>query len=223
MTGALLYKEWIKTRQALAVTVAVFAAFAIYSYIGMSQDFRISGAVAVWANVIMKDADIIPGMFRWFPLIAGILLAVVQFSPEMASKRLKLTMHLPMPETRIMVTMTAYGFTVLLLLNILAGGVFAAQAAMSYPAEIVEALISKLAPWCVAGLSAYLLAVWVCVEPTWRQRVANTVAAVFALSALFLSSGSWAYIKFMLLLIAAIALSFLFPLYSAARFKDGAQ
>ena len=37
-------------------------------------------------------------MLQYIPLIAGILMAIVQFVPEMQRKCLKLTLHLPYPD-----------------------------------------------------------------------------------------------------------------------------
>ncbi len=108
MYQAIFYKEWIKTRMILLLLLLVFAGMIAYSFINTAQLFRVAGAVNTWENTIMKDIPLISEM-KWLPVLAGLLLAIVQYVPEMQNKRLKLTLHLPLPETRIIYSMLVYG------------------------------------------------------------------------------------------------------------------
>ena len=57
-------------------------------------------AAHVWEVMLQRDVIFID-MLQYIPLIAGILMAIVQFVPEMQRKCLKLTLHLPYPELKM--------------------------------------------------------------------------------------------------------------------------
>ena len=66
------------------------------------------GCSCVQRDVIFID------MLQYIPLIAGILMAIVQFVPEMQRKCLKLTLHLPYPELKMTGNMLLSGLVLLL-------------------------------------------------------------------------------------------------------------
>ena len=223
MYQALFYKEWIKTRRVIWLAGIIFTGMIIYSFIDMGQAFRVGGAVTTWSNVLLKDASILPSAIRWAPLLAALLLAFSQFVPEMVNKRLKLTLHLPLPETNIMSSMLCYGVAVLLALYLFVYAILLTGLAVYYPYEILMMMTAKSLPWFLGGLAGYLLAAWVCLEPVWRQRICNSFIAICALSLFFLDAPSGAYLP-LLGWLAAIALAaFGFPFYSASHFKEGKQ
>lgn len=222
MSISLFYKEWIKTRKVLLLTAIVFACFIIYTFINVGQMFRIGGAVQVWADVMLKDVSLLPRM-EWLPLIFSVLFGLTQFVPEMTSKRLKLTLHLPMPEGKIICTMLMYGLVSLLLLYILIYAVLIIGMGIYYPAEIVISMCKASAPWFLAGIAGYLFIAWICFEPVWRQRVLNALIAVYALTFFMINSKSGAYMPFIPYLVVLIIIAYIFPFYSMYRFKEGAQ
>ena len=223
MVKALFYKEWIKTRTIVFLAVALIAGFVAYTFINTAQMFRVSGAVNVWNNVITKDMSLLSGAMQWLPVLAGLMLALAQFVPEMTDKRLKLTLHLPLREGTTVSIMLAYGLLVLLAVFALTYGVLTAGFSAYYPCEMIAGMIWRSLPWFIAGLCAYLLAAWVCFEPVWRQRIFNALIGVCLCSFFFIAAPSRAYIPMLPWMIAFTVVCFAFPFYSASRFKDGAQ
>lgn len=57
--------------------------------------------------------------FDLYPLLAGLLLAIVQFVPEMQQKRLKLTLHLPYPQNRMLMLMLIAGLSELIVIYLI--------------------------------------------------------------------------------------------------------
>ena len=222
MWKSIIYKEWIKTRSIIAVIVCVFLGVGIYSFISINQNIRLVGIVGVWEDTIQKD-PVIFGYFQYLPLFAGILLAIAQYIPELQSKRLKLTLHLPLNENGIMMTMLLYGIIVIALLLIVTIPVLLLGLSRSYPSEIVFSALHQLVPWFFAGLAAYTITAWVCLDPQWKQRIFNIIPGLFFLSFFLLSAKSRAFCPFMPFLIVAIIVSFFFSFYSTARFKEGVQ
>lgn len=96
MLKAILYKEWIKSRWYLAVAFAVTCAFAGYAMLRLYRALGMMGAGHIWEVMVTRNAVFVEQM-EYVPLLAGLLLAVVQFAPEMHRKCLKLTLHLPVP------------------------------------------------------------------------------------------------------------------------------
>lgn len=74
---------------------------------------EMKGAAHVWEVMLQRDVIFID-MLQYIPLIAGILMAIVQFVPEMQRKCLKLTLHLPYPELKMTGNMLLSGLVLLL-------------------------------------------------------------------------------------------------------------
>ncbi len=117
--------------------------------------------------------------------------------PEMHHKCLKLTLHLPYPQLRMINLMLLYGLVVLLicfaanyvLMTVYMQGVLA-------PEHYSRILLTAL-PWYLAGIAAYLLISWICLEPTWKRRVLNLVISVLLLRIFFLAPAPEAYNAFL--------------------------
>lgn len=223
MFQALFYKEWIKTRRIILLIGVVFAGIIIYTFINTQQAFRIGGAVQVWADIIIKDALVLPYIIKWIPLLAALLLAISQFAPEMVDKRLKLSLHLPIPDTQIITAMLCYGLLVLLGIYAITYVVLAVGLSLYYPIEIEIQAFWKSLPWFIAGFTGYLLASWVCLEPVWRQRISNAFISICILALYFIGVQSGAYIPLLPVLIVILIVCFGLPFYSTIRFKEGQQ
>lgn len=223
MVKALYYKEWIKTRRAVLLAVVVMAAACAYTFINTAQEFRAAGAVSVWNGVITKDAPLLPAFVKWLPALAGLLFAFAQFTPEMTDKRLKLTLHLPVREGRIVSALLSYGTAVLASIFVAVYAALVAGFGAYYPREIVSAMCLQTLPWFLSGLCAYLLTAWVCLEPVWRQRILNGAAGAILASPLLLGAPSGGYGPMVPYMIVFTLVCFSFPFHSVARFKQGAQ
>ncbi|MDR2413792.1 MAG: hypothetical protein LBD64_02255 [Odoribacteraceae bacterium] len=223
MIQAICYKEWIKTRQALLLSGLLLAAYVAYAFIHTGQLFRVDGAVAAWTGMILKGTFLLPAALRWIPLATGVLVGLAQFVPEMTERRLKLTLHLPLPETRVLSIMLLHGVVMLLALYLSTSLVLWAGLSSYYPPEIVGALAWQALPWFAAGLSGYLFTAWACVEPAWRQRVMNALVAVGALAACYIDGKAGSYLPFLPWLAVIALVAFRAPFHAAARFKEGVQ
>lgn len=113
MFSAIFYKEWIKTRRTVGLILLLLVALLVYALVQMGQTLRVNGAVQAWSAVLLKDMSLVPEVTKWFPLLTGLLLGVAQFIPEMTDKRLKLTLHLPLRESKIVFVTLLYGIAVL--------------------------------------------------------------------------------------------------------------
>lgn len=223
MYRALFYKEWIKTRRAFLLVTLLLIALIIYTFVNTSQQFRLNGAVSVWSTAVLKDMSVLPDIAKWFPLLAALLIGMIQFIPEMVDKRLKLTLHLPLPETRIMSSMLLYGAVLLCALYLLLYAILGVGLRFYYAPEIMTAMTWQLLPYFLGGLTGYVFVAWICLEPVWRQRIFNALAAIGGLYLFYMDAKQGTYNTFLPYLATLMMVAFCFPFYSTARFKDGAQ
>ena len=180
------------------------------------------GVEHVWEVMLSRDTVFVD-LLEFIPLLVGILLALVQFVPEMHHKCLKLTLHLPYPQLRMINLMLLYGLVVLLicfaanylLMTVYMQGVLAP--------ELYSRILLTALPWYLAGFAAYLLISWICLEPTWKRRVLNLVISVLLLRIFFLAPAPEAYNAFLPWLAIYTLLTASLSWLSIARFKAGEQ
>lgn len=217
---AQFYKEWVKTHRIVGLIVLLFTGAVIYSSLTLIQMLRVNGATATWGNVILKDVILIPEI-EYLPLIAGGLIAVAQYFPEITDKRLKLTLHLPCTEDHIILSLMAYGSFVLTAVFVLSAVVLLSVIGLFFPTEIVLLNFYTALPWFIGGYATYMLTAWILLEPAWRQRVYNTLVAGTLLSTFYMDVTQGAYQTFFIYLVLFTLLYVFLPFYSAARFKEG--
>mgnify|MGYP000009507840 FL=1 len=219
---AIFYKEWIKTRWYLLLALVVTVGFAGYSMLRINRVVTLKGVEHVWEVMLQRDAVFVD-LLQYIPLLAGILLAVVQFVPEMHRKCLKLTLHLPYSQLRMVMLMLLYGLLVLLVcfgFNYVLMG-FYLQGILA--SELVRHILLTAAPWYLAGIAGYLLVSWICLEPSWKRRIFNLIVAVLVLRIFFLSTTPEAYNGFLPWLAVCTLLTGTFSWLSIVRFKEGKQ
>lgn len=220
MIQSLYYKEWLKSRWILLIILLVFTGVVLYSFVNISQNLRVGGVNSVWDMIVQKGVFYF-GYIKYLPLMAGILLAITQYAPEMTNKRLKLTLHLPLAESKIMLSMLSFGIINLAIIFLLVYSVIYFGTLSYFPAEIAywNAIITL--PWLLGGLTTYLLTAWICIEPVWKQRILNSIIAILIIAVFYFEATPGAYTPSMIYLIGITVLSTVFSFYSLARFKDG--
>lgn len=222
MRKAIFYKEWIKTRWYILLSGVLMIAMTGYCVMNIHRIVEFKGAAHLWEVMLERDALFID-LLSYVPLLVGLLMAVFQFVPEMQQSRLKLTLHLPYPHYRMVAVMLLYGVAMLCLVYaaslVLIGICFDTVVAR----ELCLHVLLTALPWYVAGLAAYLIGAWVCLEPTWRRRILDMLVGVAFLRLFYLAPAPEAYNCFLPgLTLVTLALSLL-GMLSVYRFKTGEQ
>lgn len=219
---AIFYKEWLKTRWYLLSAAAVTLGTTGYSLLRIMRVAELKGITHVWEAIISRDAVFVDTL-EYLPLLAGMLLALVQFMPEMHRKCLKLTLHLPCAHIRMITLMTAFGAAAL-------AAIFAAACLTIYlflrgilAPELYGRILLTAAPWFLAGIAGYLTVAWVCLEPAWKRRAADIAVAVPLLWIYFLAPAPAAYGAFLPALTVFTLLTATLSWLSVARFREGKQ
>lgn len=222
MIKAIFYKEWIKMRWFCLVAALFLAGFTAYALLRVQRVITFKGAAHIWEVMLEKEVVFID-ILQYLPVLLGVLLALVQFIPEMTHKRLKLTLHLPFPQRKMILLMMSVGLAALAVLSAMQAFVLWCYFHTLLAPELVSRILLTSLPWYLAGLALYPLAAWVCLEPTWRRRVADILVAVGVCRLFFLSETPQAYDGMLPWLLALLLCVLFFPLLSVYRFKQGCQ
>ncbi len=222
MIKAIFYKEWLKTSRTFIVCLVLGLAVAIYADLGINRIVANKGVDHVWLIMLMKDQMFIDAL-RYVPLLIGLALGISQMAPEMSSKRLKLTLHLPFLSEKLVGLMLLTGLVELTVIYCcIIATVFCYESTI-LPHELVSRGMLTSLPWFFAGYIAYLFATSVCLEGTWRERILLSLIGIGVLTVMFMQDAPEAYnsmiVAVIVLMVAIIALTY----RSVYRFKEGRQ
>lgn len=222
MRKAIFYKEWIKTRWYLLLLLVLTTAMTGYCLLNIQRIITFKGAVHLWEVMLQRDALFIE-LTTYLPLLGGLLLGVFQFAPEMQQSRLKLTLHLPYPHGRMIAAMLLYGTAMLSIVYGISSTMIGIGFGTVVAHELCRHVLLTALPWYAAGIAAYFLTAWVCLEPAWRRRLLDMLVGAGILRIFFLTPAPEAYNRFLPgLALFTLSLSLL-SLLSVHRFKTGEQ
>ena len=222
MWKAIVYKEWIKTRRYLFAALLLTAGFAGYGLLRLYRAVELMGAGHIWEVMVTRNAVFIDPI-KFVPLLAGLLLAVVPFVPEMQRKCLKLTLHLPVPALATLGAMLVFGLAALSVLFGIGVAIVGLGPLPVIARELAGNILCTALPWFLAGMAAYLLGAWVILEPTWRLRAVNILMSLLVLRLFFLGEVPHAYDGFLPLLALFTACTASLSWISVVRFMAGRQ
>lgn len=222
MRRALLFKEWKKTKWFAIGVFAVGIILLAYIFLKLGRSFRMVGLEHLWDVIVNRDQFLFRDL-KFFPLAVGCCLALVQFIPEMIQKRIKLSLHLPLSNRKIVFTMLGFGLILLMIIFTLHLLILLIFSRIYFPVEIIESMIYTLLPWYVAGLVAYAMMSWICLEPSWKRRIFNTLIMFASLQLCYLTDfpGAYSFVVLSVLIIPFYVLPFGY--FSVQRFKVGIQ
>ncbi len=222
MEKALLYKEWKKTNWYIGGIAIVGVGLLVYIYIKMGRSFRIAGMEHLWDVIINKDQFLFRDL-KFYPLAVGMCLGLSQFIPEVIQKRIKLTLHLPLEESKTVFLMLMYGTVFLLVFFVIHLMGIVLFANVFFSKEIVISLLITCIPWYVAGFYAYSFVAMVCLEPTWQRKIFNSLLGIGTINLCFLSDFPGSSKPMLILLFIILIVILPFTRLSVYRFKQGRQ
>ncbi len=223
MIKAIFYKEFIKCRVVLSTLLLIAVALVVYTFISNANLLRTSGAVAVWSQVAEGNLSIFSSVVLYFMPVAAIAIAAMQYSLEMANKRFKLTLHLPLSEIKIITAMQLFGVAMLFALYLVMLASAYIGLTLYYPSQLISAMFVSLLPYVFAGFAGYFFTMWIIVEPTWMRRAAYLFIAICSMTPFFIKAMLGASIYAIPALLLIVAAAKIASIYSATRFKSGAQ
>lgn len=220
MTKAIFFKELLKTRKVFWISLLVAIIFAIYAIMCIRRVGTTHGVEHIWLIMLMKDQTFID-VLKYLPPVIGIAIGAAQMSPETQQKRLKLTLHLPYPQDKLIATMIAAGLVecfVIFLVQALIIGIYYAGVITS---EMTCGVMLNTLPWYIAGLNAYLFTAAVCLEGTWRRRIIMGLIGAGVISVYYMQPALQAYNGIIIGAVIVSIILVLLSINSVNRFKEG--
>lgn len=176
MIRSIFFKEFLKIRWPWLTLVILNGLLMIYIFVATRHLFIMDHAEIVWYRVIHLG-QIYFRHLKYAPLITGVLIACIQYLPEMIGERLRLTLHLPVPLHRLIMAHILVGLTALGVVVILDMALLALMTVRFFPVEQAWAALLTALPWCLAGGTAYLGVSLGLLEPGFKTKIFNLALA----------------------------------------------
>lgn len=154
---SLLAKERIKLRKGIWLLPVLLCYAAGDTFLNLNTLEREFGAFGLWEGVVFKQ----PRFFDKYMLLVACsaLIGFLQAWPESRGRRLRLLFHMPLEPVRIVSVMFATGFSLVLLLNLVAFSLLSATLQhFHFPAEITRPVLLTVLPWGILSIAAYFAA-----------------------------------------------------------------
>jgi len=220
MWKSIVYKEWLKIRWFLLVYTFLGILCIGYLFLALKHSFAFTGGKMIWYMTLFQGHQFY-NIFKYVPLAGGLTVAIAQYLPEAANKRLRLTFHLPLYENNVLMIMLAFGAGCLLATFLILGGLLAGTGSLYFPIQMIVDLVEMIAPWLLAGCAVYFIAAQIIVEPKPLCRLGYSLIGGFFLSIYFSSGSAGSYAYFYIeLLVVTVSLS-LTIMFSAYKFRKG--
>lgn len=191
-----------------------------YLFLALKHSLEFTGPRNIWSSILFQGFQFYK-LLKYIPLTGGAIVAAAQYLPEIASKRLKLTFHLPLRENNVLLVMQAFGtFGLVISFSVLLG-FFAGFSLKYFPVQMVSDSAVTILPWFLAGFSAYFLVSLIILEPSWFFRFCYSLIGISLLAIHFLPAGTAAYGPAnpgLSVLSLLLSVGLLFPAY---RFRKG--
>ncbi len=222
MYKAIIYKEWIKLRAAFWLLLIIDLLVLLQILLTVSYNIRIHSGEIYWYNVIFRN-DLFYNSLLYIPLLIGLVVLAVQFTPEIVADRLKLTLHLPASDQFILLSTVSVGTIIILTLYlIILLGLFIVTL-LFFPWQIYNSALLSMLPKFLAGLVLYWAGAMIFVESKWAKRIILTFLALTFVETLLLGNYFEIYtrvmpVMFLISLILSVSI-----LISGHRYRRGVR
>lgn len=212
------YKEFLKIRWPALSLMAINGLLMAYVYVETRRLFGMDHAEIVWYRV-MHLGQIHYHDLKYAPVFTGMLLAGIQYLPEMVGERLRLSLHLPVSPHRLILAHLLVGLTAAGLILGMDLAALALITARYFPAEAVSDALWTGIPWALAGLAAYMGVTLGLLEPGFKFKICNLAIAAGVVGLFFYPAEPGGYQRILPFL--GLAVLFMIPavLLPAYRFR----
>lgn len=183
---SILVKEWIKLRWPWILMQVAFLGFALVLILRLRRLFALNDAAAVWSAWIGK-AYLFFQPWQWCPVVAGLLIGLLQFLPEVQAGRIRLALHLPVSTDAAIGGHLLAGFVFLGTLLLPSVLLLLWAAWMYFPVEFLRNFMFVMVPPVLGGCVAYLFLSAVLLEIGKLRRVLLLLLAAGTLPWFFVS------------------------------------
>ncbi len=221
MLKSVLFKEWLKMKSAFWGLMGLWLVVVVYIYFDIAYQLKFFEASIIWYNITILGMQYYNVVY-YIPLLTGLILGVTQYVPEITDKRLKLTLHLPVNENKMMLTMSLVGSVMLIVIYGFSLIALVLVSSIYYAKEITYSMLITVAPWYLSGLVLYFSSAIIILEPIWKRRILYSFI-VLGFIYLLLDDRYFNLYNYSIYKFAILSLFFFFAvLITGYRFKRGA-
>lgn len=220
MLKAIIYKEWLKTRGVFFIGLLLSVCIAAFDILSMNRVATMKGVEHIWQIMLMKD-NMFVNHLAYIPLAVGLGISLAQMLPEMAQKRLKLTLHLPYSQNKMILAMLAVGLVEMIVVSVVTILMVVVYDSSILVPELVARVVLTMMPWFIGGITAYLVTAAVCIESGIGHRIAILLLGIGMILWFYVGDAPEAYNAVLLPLAVLALLCSLLVYRSVYRFKEG--
>jgi len=220
MFQSIIFKEWLKIRVPVLISVLTGLIFSLDLYYGLYRGVELSTTKDFWYTILFNRISWYSHL-KVIPVLIALLISIAQFYPEIFDKRLKLTLHLPVRENKILLQMIGFGSAAMLLIFTMMFALFLFISRHFLPSNLVYPGAVTIVPWFLAGITVYFLVAFIVLEPVWKFRIAYAIVGIHIVAIYLLDAGMGAYQPAIHTLVLITGLSSLSVFYSAYRLRKG--
>jgi hypothetical protein len=218
MLRSIFFKEYLKIRWPWLTLIALHGMLMAYIFIETRHLFAMDHAEMVWYRVLHLG-QIHYQHLKYAPAVTGLLLACIQYLPEMTGERLRLSLHLPVSPHRLIMAHIVVGLTAVGLATALDLVALALITARFFPTEAVWTTLLTALPWSMAGVAAYLGVTLGLLEPGYKSKLFNMAMAVGVVGLFLYPAEPGGYLHLLLRLSLPVVLMIPAVLLPAYRFR----
>ena len=213
-------KEWLKVRWVFIGLVVLHGAALLVTYYDLLNTFKIYKANEVIIQFITFEV-VFYSKVKYVSLLTGLGIGIFQFFPELNQSRLKLTLHLPVKENKLIFQMAATGAALLIVLSVFDVCILSLITLKFLPREFFDSMVTTTLPWYLGSLCSYFWVMIVFIEPGWVKRILMAIVGIGIVSIFFEGGGYAMYAPSLLYIGVLTFLSGAIIFLSAFNFKRG--
>jgi len=180
MIKSILFKEWLKTYKIILSFLFIFLLVIVETFLDTKNNFEFQDATVTIVNIIILGKF----DFNYINIISmtfSVLLATMQFYPEIHNGRIRLYLHLPLNHNKLIFLMLFSGLSTIIIVHLLFTIGYFFILNTYYPIEVFFAICSKLIPIFISSILLYLATALVFVEPKSMKKISYIVITILLL------------------------------------------
>lgn len=220
MLTSFVMKEWLKVKWIVIGLAIAHGIVALLMYYDLSNMFKSYRANEIVLSFLTYEVVYYVNV-KYAVLLSALMIGIFQFFPEINQSRLKLTFHLPVKESTLVLQMAATGAALLIALNIFDTVAVSLITAAFFPREFFESMVTTTLPWYMGSICAYFWVVIVFIEPNWVKRILLLCIGAGIVSLFFSGEGYGTYASSLMQFGALTVLTGTAIFLSAYNYKRG--
>lgn len=217
----IFFKEFLKLRFVIIVLSVVHFGVIAYAYLKLRSMYMGNDPVTLWLHVVGRDYFYF-GLVSTALSVSALWIGIQQFYSEVEKKRFRISCHLPLSETKVMLSIVSFGVGLVVLFGLADMALLSIAVSQFFPSDIIKAAAVVMLNYTAGAVMLYFTGLVLTLEPEWKHKlllafILLPVTTFVFQPSVYNDAPSSMLMSFILLLITAPVV--LFPAY---RFRKGA-